>query len=562
MIEWLVATLRENVEIPLFLCLVVGFTVGRVQVKGISLGEVTATLLAALAIGQIGIEISPKMKFVFFSLYLFAVGYSAGPQFVRALFEGGIKQAGFAVAVCVISLLSVYAVARLAGLDVGAAAGFFAGSATTSPSLPLSETAITKSAMTAAAKAHALDIMPAAFSISFIIGTLSSVMILAIVGPRLLKIDLAAACRAYVEKMGGNDSKARRGTAWHQYVARAYRVDAGSALVGLSVADVEHFFDNHRLFLARLRRNGEIMEATTSVTIAAGDIIGLAGSRHVLLSEVSHQLEEVDDAELLGVAVEGTDVLITSGEASQKTLQALADLPETRGVFITAIHRGALSVSIPVLADTTLYRGDVIRIIGRPTDIADFANKFGYLDRETERADIAFISAAIVAGAVIGALSLRIGEVPLTLSTAGGILLIGLFFGWLRSVHPVFGRVPGATLWFMNAIGLNLFIAALGLAAAPALAGGLKELGPVFLLWSLVASIVPSLLAIYLGKYVFRFDDAILFGCCAGARKSSPALAMLTEKAESQVPAIGFSVGYAVSTTLLILFGLAIVLMM
>lgn len=506
MTDWLATIFRENIEIPLFLCLVFGFTVGRIQVRGISLGEVTATLLAALAIGQIGIEISPKMKMVFFALYLFAIGYSAGPQFVRALFDGGLKQAGFAVIVCVLSLLSVYVVALLAGLDVGAAAGFFAGSATTSPSLPLSETAIEKSAMTAAAKAHALDLMPAAFSISFVIGTLTSVLVLAILGPRLLKIDIASACRDYAMRLGGTSGASSKGTAWHQYVARAYQISENSPLAGLNIVAAEHYFGRHRLFIGRLRRNGEIIEATASIVLEAGDIIGLAGSRHVLLSEVGRVLDEVDDAELLGVPVEGSDILITARHLSGKTLQQLSERPETHGVFITAIHRGALSVSIPVLEDTVLYRGDVVRIIGRPTDIGHFAKQFGYLDRETERTDIAFVGVAIVVGAIIGAASLKVADVSLTLSTAGGILLTGLLFGWLRSVHPVFGRVPAPTLWFMNAIGLNLFIAALGLAAAPTLMSGLKTLGPTFVLWSLLASAVPSLLAIYIGKYVFRFE--------------------------------------------------------
>nr|WP_272212974.1 hypothetical protein [Marinicella sp. W31]MDC2878909.1 hypothetical protein [Marinicella sp. W31] len=141
------------------------------------------------------------------------------------------------------------------------------------------------------------------------------------------------------------------------------------------------------------------------------------------------------------------------------------------------------------------------------------------------------------------------------------MLLTGLFLGWLRSVHPVFGRVPKATTWFLNSIGLNLFIAVVGLMAAPGIISGLKELGFTFLLWSVAAAVVPMLLTIYIGKFIFRFDDALLFGCCAGARKSSAALNMITERAESQVPVIGYSVGYAVSSTVLMLFGLVIVML-
>nr|WP_272212973.1 TrkA C-terminal domain-containing protein [Marinicella sp. W31]MDC2878908.1 TrkA C-terminal domain-containing protein [Marinicella sp. W31] len=232
------------------------------------------------------------------------------------------------------------------------------------------------------------------------------------IGPKLLNIKLAAACQNYIKRSGGDDTGSGLGTAWHQYVARAYRIEKDSALAGLTVAQAEIFFGDHRLFLARLRRGEAILEATTNLVLEDGDVVAFAGSRHVLLSEVRQLLPEVDDSELLGVPVEGTDILITARDIQHKTLEELAVMPETRGIFLTAIHRGAMSVSVPVLADTRLYRGDVVRVLGRPADISAAAKEFGYLDRETERADIAFIAAAIAIGALIGALTLKIGPAP------------------------------------------------------------------------------------------------------------------------------------------------------
>ncbi|WP_174804308.1 aspartate-alanine antiporter [Martelella limonii] len=560
MLDWLVTTLRENVEIPLFLALFLGYTLGRVEIARISLGDVTATLLAALVIGQIGITVSDDVKTIFFVFYLFAVGYSAGPQFVRGLFSGGLQQAAFAAVVCLLSLGGVYLAVRLAGYDVGIAAGLYAGSTTTSSALGLSETAISQSALSVAAKTSATDILPAAFSISYVIGTFGSVVMLGILGPKLIGVNLAEACRDYVKRNGGSGDRSGRGTAWHQYVARAYRVDTGSPLEGLTVEQAEHFFEGRRLFIPRMRRKGLIGEAPTSTVLEAGDVVAFAGERHVLLGEVNAVLHEVDDAELLGVQVEGTDILITAKNIHHRTLGELAQLPETRGIFLTGIRRGAMSVDIPILADTRLYRGDVVTVVGRSADISIIAKTFGYLDRETNRADIAFIAAAIVIGALVGSLTLKIGSVPLTLSTAGGVLLIGLLFGWLRSVRPAFGRVPQATTWFMNSIGLNMFIAVVGLSAGPGVVAGLKELGFVFVLWSIAAAALPMLLSIYIGKYIFRFDDAILLGCCAGSRTAAAPLAMITDRAESQVPSLGFSVPYATSSTILTLFGIVIVL--
>ena len=186
----------------------------------------------------------------------------------------------------------------------------------------------------------------------------------------------------------------------------------------------------------------------------------------------------------------------------------------------------------------------------------------GYADRPTDIADVAFIGGAIALGALIGALVVRVSGVPLTLSTAGGALIAGLVFGWLRSVHPTFGRIPTSTLWFMNSVGLNVFIAVVGISAGPGFVAGLQELGMSLFLWGIFATSVPLILGMFVGKYVFRFDPAILLGCCAGARTTTAALGMICDAAKSQVPALGYTVTYAVGNTLLTIWGMVVVILM
>ena len=154
------------------------------------------------------------------------------------------------------------------------------------------------------------------------------------------------------------------------------------------------------------------------------------------------------------------------------------------------------------------------------------------------------------------------GGVPLTLSTAGGALISGLVFGWLRSVKPTFGRIPSSTVWFMNSVGLNIFIAVVGISAGPGFVAGLQKLGISLFLWGIVATSVPLILAMYVGKYVFRFDPAILLGCCAGARTTTAALGMVCDSAKSQVPALGYTVTYAVGNTLLTIWGMVVVMLL
>jgi putative transport protein len=264
----------------------------------------------------------------------------------------------------------------------------------------------------------------------------------------------------------------------------------------------------------------------------------------------------------LAVPIEGVDIYVTDKGVDGKTLVELAQMPGARGVFLRKITRGGTATDIPILPDTQLQRGDIVTVVGRSQDIKAATTLLGVPDRVTDVADVAFIGAAISIGALVGAIVYKIGSVPLTLSTSGGALIAGLVFGWLRSVRPTFGRIPSPTVWFMNSVGLNVFIAIVGLSSGPKFVAGLQQLGFSLFLWGIFATTVPLILAMYLGKYVFKFDDAIVLGCVSGARTTTASLGMVNDIAKSQIPGLGYTVTYAVGNTLLTIWGMVIVMLL
>jgi putative transport protein len=563
MFEWFALTLRAHPEIAIFLALGIGYYVGKFTFRGIGLGAVTATLLAAIVIGQLGITISPQIKSTFFLLFLFAVGYGVGPQFVRGVAKDGLPQALFAVAQCVLCLAAAVLVARLAGYDLGYAAGLYAGSQTISASMGLATDAINRLGLAPDRAKGLLDGMPVAYAVSYMFGTIGSAIVLAMLGPRLLRIDLVAACKDYEEKHGGGKRElGGLGSAWHRWELRAFRVQPGAKVIGLRAVETEALVPDARVFIERIRRNGTIEEATADTVLREGDVLAVAGARDVLVKVIGESPKEVDDPELLSVPVEGVDVYVTNKAVDGKTVAELAKLPAARGVFLRKIARGATATAIPILPNAKIYRGDILTIAGRAQDAAAAAKLLGVADRPTDIADVAFIGGAITIGALFGALVLNVGGVPLTLSTAGGALIAGLVFGWLRSTRPFFGRIPSSTVWFMNSVGLNVFIAVVGISAGPGFVNGLKTQGLSLFGWGVVATTVPLILGMYVGKYVFRFHDAILLGACSGARTTTASLGMITEQAKSQVPALGYTVTYAVGNTLLTMWGMVLIMLL
>jgi len=582
MFTWFASTLRQYPEIAIFLVLALGYYFGKFQFRGLGLGSVTATLLSGVIIGQIGITISQPLKAFAFLMFLFAVGYGVGPQFVRGVAKDGVPQAIFSVVQCVLCLLVPIVIVKIVGYDLGYAAGLYSGSQTISAAMGLSTDAINRLGLAGDQVKALLDSMPIAYAVSYIFGTVGSAIVIALLGPALLRFDLAAACKDYEEKFGGTKEVRGAGTAWHRWEVRAFRVYASSRINGLRAAEAEALVPNARVFVLRLRRNGVIEEATADTVLREGDVVAVVGAREVLVNLIAERAKlaavaggretfgnvvaesplEVDDRELLAVPVEGVDVYVTNKDVDGKTLTELAQQSGARGVFLRKITRGAVATSIPILPNTKIFRGDILSMVGRTQDTGAAIKMVGVPDRATDIADVAFIGAGIVVGALIGALVWKVAGIPLTLSTAGGALISGLICGWLRSVRPTFGRIPSSTVWFMNSVGLNIFIAIVGISAGPGFVNGLRTQGISLFLWGAVATTVPLILGMYIGKYLFRFHDAILLGIVSGARTTTASLGLVCDIGKSQVPALGYTVTYAVGNTFLTIWGMVLIVLL
>jgi putative transport protein len=579
---WFATTLRQYPEITIFLVLALGYYFGKFTFRGIGLGSVTATLLAGVIIGQLGITISQPLKAFAFLMFLFAVGYGVGPQFVRGVAKDGVPQAIFSVVQCILCLLLPVAVVKIAGYDLGYSAGFYSGSQTISAAMGLSTDAINRLGLTANEAKNLLDSMPIAYAVTYMFGTVGSAIVIALLGPALLRINLPAACKDYEEQQGGAKELGGPGSAWHRWEMRAFRVQPGGIVNGLRAAEAEALVPDSRVFVQRIRRNGVIEEATADTLLREGDVVAVAGTREALVKiggerarlaavagdrrapvsiagEVSN---EVDDPELLSVPVEGVDVYVTNKTVDGKTLAELAQLPAARGVFLRKITRGAVATSIPILPNTKIFRGDIVTLIGRTQDTNAAIKALGVPDRATDIADVAFIGAGITVGALIGSLVWKVAGVPITLSTAGGALISGLVCGWLRSVHPKFGRIPTSTVWFMNSVGLNIFIAIVGISAGPGFVNGLRTQGIGLFLWGAVATTLPLVFGMFIAKYLFRFHDALTLGIVSGARTTTASLGLVCDLAQSQVPALGYTVTYAVGNTLLTIWGMVMIILL
>jgi len=554
---WLVSSLRGNPELAVFLTLAIGFVLGRLRVGSFRLGNVVGTLLAGVLVGQIGIDVDPQVKVVFFDLFLFATGYKVGPQFFRGLGRNALAQSALTVVLCLASLGTTVAAARLMGYDSGTAAGLMAGAFTESTVIGTAGNTISRLDLADAEKQRLLNNIPVAYAVSYLVGTGFVVWFLSSLAPRLLRVDLRAESRKLEEATAaasGGAAEAR--SALREWTRRAYRI--ADRLAGLRVAEVEGCFAPARVFVQRIRRGAELLPATPETLLRAGDVAVFAARRSVLLLPGAPVGEEVEDGELLDVPMAARDVVVTRSEAADRTLADLADA-HGRGVILLSLVRAG--EEIPFAPGTLVNRGDLLRLAGAEADVERTGAALGYVERPSSETDVVFVGLGILIGGLFGALTLRVGDLPLSLTASGGALIMGLVFGWLRSLRPTFGRIPEPALWVFDTVGLAVFIGCVGLAAGPSFAAGLRATGPSLVLMGLLVALVPHLIAVLFGHHVLKMNPVILLGACAGAGTVTAALRAIQDEAGSKLPVLGYTVPYAIGNILLTAWGPVIVLL-
>ncbi len=564
--EWIINLLRDHPELAIFLTLAVGFWIGKIKVGGFSLGVVTSVLLVGVLVGQLDIEVGGPLKSVFFLLFLFAIGYKVGPQFFRGLKKDGLPQVYFAVLMCLCCLIVTWLLAKMMGYNAGEAAGLLSGAQTISAVIGVAGDTIQNLNISKEAQQNMINIIPVAYAVTYIFGTAGSAWILGTIGPRMLGglERVKQACKDLEKTMGAGDKSDEPGymNAERPVVFRAYKISNNWFDGGKTIIQFENYLlkQGKRLFVERIRQNNQIIDKVTpDFILQPGTEVVLSGRREFVIGEESWIGDEVVDKELLDFPVEVLPVLISKSEYTGMTLGELRQQPFMHGVSVRRINRSG--VNIPVLSGTTIDSGDTVELVGLTRDVESAAKRIGIADHATNVTDMVFVGIGILLGGIVGALAVRIGGIPISLSTSGGALIAGLIFGWLRSRHPNVGHIPEASLWILNNVGLNMFIAVVGITAGPSFVKGFAEIGPMMFVIGALATAIPLFIGLLLAKYVFHFHPALALGCCAGARTTTAALGAIEEAVGSETPALGYTITYAIGNTLLIIWGVVIVLL-
>ena len=548
--------LRSQPEIALFASLALGYFIGSFKIGPIQLGGVCGTLIVALLLGQTGARLAPDLKNIAFALFIFALGFTGGPQFFANIGRGwryGLLSIVEIVSVLILIMVAVFALR----LDAGTAAGLLAGAATESAVIGTASEAISKLGFADAETARLQANIVTAYSVSYLFGLITIVLFTSQFAPLLLRVNLREEAERVWHKLGGDgalDEGQRMGAP--ALVGRAFRVGPAA---GLSIGVLEQRYGSN-LTVEQVDRNGASVAIAPGVLLAADDLVLVAGRREALVAAAAVIGTEVADARFGALPVERVDVVLTRREVHGQSVAQLREQagPEQgRGVYIAAVTR--LETRIPALPGTELNRGDVLTLVGAKADVARGARQLGYVLPPTQKTDFVYLGLGVLAGMAIGHLGGRIGGVSVALGTGGGCLLSGLLFGWIRSRYPLIGSLPSAAAQILKDFGLATFIAAVGLSAGPDAIKLVREYGVALPFVGILMVLIPGLLSLWIGRMFLKLDAPMLLGAIAGQQCSTPAISALVGVAGNSTPVIGYTITYALSNILLPLMGPVVV---
>jgi putative transport protein len=545
----------------ILLFLVVGLAVltGRFTIKGYGLGMVAGAIVVGCAFSVwastygVSLSLDEFTKSLFYYLFMYGVGLRVGPSFVNSFKGDGLKFTCLAVVSCFAGLLIIVGLVKFFALPQGAAGGILAGSMTMSAALGSAEQAVTSGALTLQAGETASTVtgmIALSYGITYIWGTVGIIIICKYL-PKWWGIDARQAAKDYEANHDVSSADEGSLTAYLKWSYRAYTLE-NPELVGVSIHQFHSKYPQYGII--RVARGDSFFTATPEFELALNDQLALSGSHHDLTEDLGLIGPEIDNKNLLNVELAQAEVIVSQAVVCHTPLSELKSHDVANDVQLTKMERGG--VPYPISPTTELQKRDILTFVGVKAAIERIGERMGQVVYPSTSTDLFTLSVGMILGLLIGLIEFPAFGAKVGLGSAGGLLVSGVLVSSIASRLRFFGNTPNAARNIIEDIGLIVFVAIVGINAG---AGLLSDLSVILALKiffvGFMACSIPPILVWIIGWHIMKLNPAILMGAVAGARSHSGPCREAANEINSNVPWIGFPVGYAIAGILLTIFG-------
>ena len=544
-LDSLLPFLNHHLDLVFFLVIGIGYFIGNLRLGSFSIGSVAGVLFAGLIFGYFGFRISSSSQMVGFALFIFSVGYQAGPGFVAVLKQDGLKYFVLAVVVALTGFTIAALWAFALSLPPGMSAGLLSGGLTSSPTLAAAQDAVNSGSVTILevwTKDQIIDNIAMGYAVTYIFGLVGLIMMIKYL-PKFLNLDLAKEAKDFEANGADGDSLPSN------VVLRTYRI-TDREINTMSLDELrDRYWD--KTSVIKVKRDNSFFPVDEE-GLKFGDIVEVLGPRDYFSKKISKIGEEVLTEWKSDDAQDTAQVIIENSDIVGHTLEELS-IHRRFGLLLLEIRRKGKHIAHD--EKTVLQKGDLLTVIGAPHQIEAMGEYMGQIERVGVETDIVTLSFGIVIGLLIGSLSVNLGGISVGLGSAGGLLASGLFIGYRRSIKPTVGQLPEATRWFLMEFGLLLFMAGVGMRAGGGILDTLYQNGFVLVGAGICVTSIPILVGYFVGAKLLKISPALIFGAITGAMTSGAALSVVIKEAKSPVPALGYTGTYAFANVLLVIAG-------
>ena len=546
--------LIANPVISIFVCLALGYLIGKLKIKSFTIGATVGTLLVGLLISLVfkGVgtyQIDGTVKTIFFSLFIFAIGYEVGPSFFASLKSSGLKIIILSLFFAVVAFVVSIVLFKAFGIGAGEAGGILAGSLTQSAILGTADSTM-KGMLSGTELKTAESQMAIAYALTYVFGTVGVVVFLKNGAAKLIGVNLTDTVKKKIDQTNFHESSSDN-TVVGNIKARAFCIENGAEFIGKTIGSVEEQYGDD-FTITQIIRKGKKVSLAPDVQLLEGDTVTIIGLLDAVLHFEAPGMKETDDSEALKLDVIKQEIVLTN----HFSLDVIKHLSEN-GIVISERKRDNNVLS----EDQALKALDHLTLVGPKALITKVVKKLGYVKDTGTETDVSFISMGLVVGLLIGAISFVVSGIPITLGSGGGALIGGLLFGYYQDKHSNYGLMPKATRWFCKSVGLNLFIAIVGLTSGASFLSALQSMGVKVLLIGVLVTILPHIASVYFGRFVLKLDAVDIIGALCGAGTCTAALNGVVEEYESSIFAVAYTPGYAMGNILLTVLGPLVVAM-
>lgn len=509
----------------LFLIISIGFIVGKVSIKGISL-DVSAVIFVALVFGHFGVSIPKDIQQIGLTLFIFTIGIQAGPGFFESFKKNGRELVQLAFILVGSAALVTLASVWLLGIDIKIAIGLLTGSLTSTPGLA------------AAIESTQSSLASIGYGIAYPFGVIGVILFVRLY-PKFAKVDIEKEAQKLEEETQQT---------FPELLNKNFIVENDN-IVGKSIGELK-LRSMTQANISRVLHKGESIVPTPATILEKGDIVKLIGTEQAIDKAKMLIGEETDEKLPLNRKYVVESILVTNKQVVNKTLGQL-NILSNYNARVTRIRRAGIDIAASPKSE--IHFGDKLVVACGVNNIKNIRHLFGNDSKKLADADFFPIATGIVLGVLVGKLKISFSDdFTFSLGLTGGVLLVALVLSRIGKTGPILWTMTGAANQLLRQLGLLLFLAVVGTSAGSRLVETFQQSGLTFFVVGIAITLLPMIITTLIGHLIFKMNLLNLLGALTGSMTSTPGLAAVDGMADSNAQSIAYATVYPIAMVFLI----------